>query len=154
MEQFAKEMLDGLVEIIGKLEAADNADVQDIMIKEAEKNASWGRFGLYDEDELLERIEMHLSELALASHDAEELEAKIEQRRTVIEHKINKLNPDAFNMLSRHRKDISEHFKNMNPKAYEHMVQRRKEHIERMEKNNPELAEIFKKLYNHRDNED
>ena len=154
MEQFAKEMLDGLVESIGKLEAADNADVQDIMIKEAEKNASWGRFGLYDEDELLERIEMHLSELALTSHDAEELEAKIEQRRTVIEHKINKLNPDAFNMLSRHRKDISEYFKNMNPKAYEHMVQRRKEHIERMEKNNPELAEKFKKLYNHRDNED
>lgn len=154
MEQFAKEMLDGLVESIGKLEAADNADVQDIMIKEAGKNASWGRFGLYDEDELLERIEMHLSELALTSHDAEELEAKIEQRRTVIEHKINKLNPDAFNMLSRHRKDISEYFKNMNPKAYEHMVQRRKEHIERMEKNNPELAEKFKKLYNHRDNEE
>ena len=93
---------------------------------------------------------MHLSELAITSHDAEELEAKIEQRRTVIEHKINKLNPDAFNMLSKHRKDMLEHFKNKNPKAYEHMVQRRKEHIERMEKTNPELAEKFKKLYNHK----
>ena len=30
------------------------------------------------------------------------------------------------------------------------MVQRRKEHIERMEKTNPELAEKFKKLYNHK----
>ena len=150
MEQFAKEMLDSLVESIKQLENTENADIQDVIIKEAEKNASWGRFGLYDEDELLERIEMHLSELAITSHDAEELEAKIEQRRTVIEHKINKLNPDAFNMLSKHRKDMLEHFKNKNPKAYEHMVQRRKEHIERMEKTNPELAEKFKKLYNHK----
>ena len=33
-------------------------------LKNAENHVSWGRIGLYDEEELLDRLEMHLSEMA------------------------------------------------------------------------------------------
>ena len=57
------------------------------------------------EDELLERVEMHLSELAQNSN-AEELEEHIEQRRLRLEAKIAKLNPDALKHLREHRKEV------------------------------------------------
>ncbi len=135
MEQFAGEMLDAIDKDSG--------------IEMIEQNVSWGRFGLFDEDELLERLEMHLSELALSSKNAEELEEKIERRRLVIEKKLSQINPEAIRILSSHRANIARHFQEKNPKAYAHMVERREEHLAHLEKTNPEMAEKFRELYRH-----
>ena len=77
---------------MGSSEFAEN------VLDKAESKNAWGRIGLFDEDELLERVEMHLSELAQNSN-AEELEEHIEQRRLRLEAKIAKLNPDALKHL-------------------------------------------------------
>ena len=121
--------------------------IPDNVLAEAESKNTWGRIGLFDEDELLERVEMHLSGLTQNNSNAEALEERIEERRLRLEAKIAKLNPDALAHLRQHRREVMLHFKENNPEAYKHMMERRMEHISKLEKENPELAAKMKKLY-------
>lgn len=140
MERLAMEIAQKMSET-----GAETADA----IKEAENRAAWGRIGLFDEDELLDRLEMHLSEIVQhGNHDPKEIEDKIEQRRAIVEHKLQNLNPQALKLLRQHRHKVAMHFKQTNPKAYEHMMRIRKEHIQRLEKMDPQLAAKMKELYN------
>ncbi|MDO5403086.1 MAG: SulP family inorganic anion transporter [Eubacteriales bacterium] len=143
----AEEMMDRLAYEIA--ENIANTDIrQEEAIKRAEKQVSWGRVGLFDEDEILDRLEMHIQEIAAkAGFDAKELEDKIEQRRVIVEYKLMKINPEALGMLKAHRKQMETHFRKTNPKAYEHMLQIRKEHILQLENDNPQLAAKMKTLY-------
>lgn len=142
LDKYAVQVTDDITSSIdgGSSELADN------VLDKAESKNAWGRIGLFDEDELLERVEMHLSELAQNSN-AEELEEHIEQRRLRLEAKIAKLNPDALKHLREHRKEVLQRFKENNPEAYAHMIQHRKEHISRLEKEKPELAAKMKEFY-------
>lgn len=139
MEQLAKEVAERITE-------AGDYDVDTIV--EAENNASWGRIGLFDEDELLAHLEMRLSDAQ------EELEERIELRRSIVESKIQNLNPEGLKVLRKHRQEVARHFKESSPEAYEHMLTRRKEHIEHLEKTNPALAEKLKSLYEQENSEE
>lgn len=118
MEQMATQMADELVH---------SKDHSMKGILKAEEHVPWGRMGLFDEDELLERLEFHLTELeAQGADDVEELEQRIEQRRQVIEAKINNLSPEALEILKRHRQEIEEHLKEQHPEYYQRMKEIRK----------------------------
>lgn len=122
MEQLATQMADELVH-------SQDHSMKGIM--EAEQHVHWGRMGLFDEDELLERLEFHLTELeAQGFDDVEEIEQRIEQRRQIIETKINNLSPEALELLKRHRHEIEEHLKEQHPEYYERMMEIRK-HMEK-----------------------
>lgn len=142
LDKFAVQMTDDITHM-----DENNEHIQDNVLAEAESKNTWGRIGLFDEDELLERVEMHLSELTQNNSNAEELEERIEERRLRLEAKIAKLNPDALAHLRQHRREVMLHFKENNPEAYKHMLERRMEHISKLEKENPELAAKMKKLY-------
>lgn len=142
LDKFAVQMTDDITHM-----DENNEHIQDNVLAEAESKNTWGRIGLFDEDELLERVEMHLSELTQNNSNAEELEERIEERRLRLEAKIAKLNPDALAHLRQHRREVMLHFKENNPEAYKHMMERRMEHISKLEKENPELAAKMKKLY-------
>ncbi len=118
MEQLATQMADELVH-------SKDHSMKGIM--EAEQHVPWGRMGLFDEDELLERLEFHLTELEEQGFDdVEEIEQRIEQRRRIIESKINNLSPEALELLKRHRAEIEEHLKEQHPEYYQRMVEIRK----------------------------
>ena len=142
LDKFAVQMTDDITHM-----EENSEHLTDNVLIEAESKNTWGRIGLFDEDELLERVEMHLSELAQNNSNAEELEERIEERRLRLEAKIAKLNPDALTHLRQHRKEVMLHFKENNPEAYKHMMERRMEHISKLEKEKPELAVKMKKLY-------
>lgn len=142
LDKFAVQMTDDITHM-----DENNEHIPDNVLAEAESKNTWGRIGLFDEDELLERVEMHLSELTQNNSNAEELEERIEERRLRLEAKIAKLNPDALAHLRQHRREVILHFKENNPEAYKHMMERRMEHISKLEKENPELAAKMKKLY-------
>lgn len=118
MERLATQMADELIH---------TKDHSINKILEAEQHVPWGRMGLFDEDELLERLEFHLTELEKqGADDVEEIEKRIEQRRKVIESKINNLSPEALELLKRHRHEIEEHLKEQHPEYYERMQEIRK----------------------------
>lgn len=142
LDKFAVQMTDDITHM-----DENNEHIPDNVLAEAESKNTWGRIGLFDEDELLERVEMHLSELTQNNSNAEELEERIEERRLRLEAKLAKLNPDALAHLRQHRREVMLHFKENNPEAYKHMMEHRMEHISKLEKVNPELAAKMKKLY-------
>ena len=119
MEQLASELAEKLIH-------SEDANYSMETIVEAESDASWGRVGLFDEDELLERLEMHLSELEDQNDvdvNIEKIEKRIEQRRKIIEKKIKNLSPEAMEMLKRHREEIEEPLKEKNPEYYERVME-------------------------------
>ena len=81
-------------------------------IVRTENSASWGPVGLFDEDELLNRLELYFSKLEEQGYqNVEEIEAKLEERRHVVEEKIKDLSPEALELLRKHRKEIEERLK-------------------------------------------
>lgn len=125
----AEEQMEHLVaEIAENLEHAKKINVQTLV--EAESDTSWGKVGLFDEDELLDRLEIYISELKKTGDttlEVGEIEKRIEQRRKVVEEKINRLNPNGLEMLKRHREEIEEHIKSEHPDYYEQIMEIRKE---------------------------
>ncbi|MBO5389349.1 MAG: STAS domain-containing protein [Lachnospiraceae bacterium] len=118
MERLATQMADELIH---------TKDHSMNKILEAEQHVPWGRMGLFDEDELLERLEFHLTELeAQGALDVAEIEERVEQRRKVIESKISNLSPEALELLKRHRHEIEEHLRLQHPEYYERMQEIRK----------------------------
>lgn len=150
MEQMA-------VEVAGKIAEKINDGTFDKVpeaIKDAEGLSFWGRIGLFDENELLDRIEMHMSEIVKRGKVTQEkLEEVIEKRREIVEHKLEQINPDALKTLYSHRRKLYEHFKEENSKAYEHVVELRKKHFKNLEQTDPELARKLMKMYGYDDEE-
>ena len=121
----AEEQMEHLVEEIARnLEHANRINVESLV--EAENHTAWGKIGLFDEDELLDRLEVFIEENGKSSVEVEEIEKRIEQRRKVIEEKISKLNPEGLEQLRKHREIIEEHIKKEHPDYYEHIMEIRK----------------------------
>lgn len=110
MEQLAQEMAERLVH-------SESHSIE--AIEEVEDDVFEGRVGLFDEDELLERLEMHLTELEKQgfadADEVEEIEESIEKRRKHIEKKISRLSPEALEMLKEHREELHGHIKEKHP---------------------------------------
>lgn len=131
----AEEQMEQLVaEVAENLAHAKKVSVATLV--EAENDTSWGRVGLFDEDELLDRLEIHLNEMEEHGDieiDVEEIERRIEQRRKIVEKKIKGLNPDALELLRKHRVEIEAHLKEEYPEYYERIMEIR-EHLEKEKK--------------------
>lgn len=88
---------------------------------------SWGRVGLFDEDELLNWLEIYFLELAKQGYpDVEEVEQSLEKRRLIVEEKLESISPEALELLRYHRKEIEEHLKEKRPEYYERYLELRK----------------------------
>ena len=140
LEKMAAEMADEIGSV--------KKDEKNVIV-DAEKHAAWGRIGLFDENELLERLEMHLfDDKKYPNLDIDDIEKRIDERRVVVEKKLAQINPDAIQMLKEHRKQILDRMKLHNPYAYEHMMEQKKKHYEHLKKKDPELAQKLKNFYN------
>lgn len=118
MEALAAEMAEKIVH---------SGDYSMENIVRTEKAASWGRVGLFDEDELLNWLELYLSELEGQDYpDIGQIEQRIEQRRHVVENKLKDLSPEALELLRHHRKELEERLKEKKPEYYEHYLELRK----------------------------
>lgn len=142
MDQIAQEIAD---EIIVTSQPSLQA------LEEAEEHTTWGRVGLFDEDELLDHLELRLEELAESGQFDEailtQLEDRIEQRRLILEEKLQSLNPVALNLLQAHRRQLARHFLDRDPEKYRRLLERRRALFEQFQRLHPELAEKLKALH-------
>ncbi len=85
----------------------------------------WKKLSTFDEDELLERLEMHLSEISerLGISEAEIVE-NIEKRRLELKSALRQ-NPEAYEMLREYEKKVENQLKEQNPEEYQHMKELR-----------------------------
>jgi len=119
MQQFANEMVASLSSI------QQPEDIANINIEKIEEKLEWGKIGLFDESELLDRLEIRLEQLLangkLNKIQLDELETIIEKRKEIIEEKIHLLNPKAKDLLHKRMEKVEEHLSKMNPKEFEHI---------------------------------
>lgn len=127
MQQIAEEIVETITE----------AGEED-SLEAAEGKTTWGRVGLFDEDELLDFLELRLEELAQSgeerSFNLEALEEKIEKRRLVVEEKLRHLNPKATELLHEHREQFEEHMRQNHPEEYARLLAAREKWHERQDK--------------------
>ncbi|MDO5519099.1 MAG: SulP family inorganic anion transporter [bacterium] len=117
-------------------------------IKEGIFASGWGKVSLYDEDELLERLEMHLQEIAKSTGCKEsEIEQMIEERRQYNQTKIEQINKKVSQTLKRHRHELAMQLMQLNPEAFEHWMEKRNEHLKRLEGEDPLLLNKWKEWY-------
>lgn len=82
----------------------------------------WDALGSFDEDILLESLEMHLEELSKSTGiDVDKLGALLEQRRERIYQHIKNSDESTFNKLRRHRQETIQMLKKHSPELLRHL---------------------------------
>ena len=114
---------------------------------EALEKSSFGRLALMDEDEILDRLEMRLDELAgKTGLSRETIGEELEKRRDIVEQKLEDVDPGALRRLKEYRKTHGETLRKRNREAYQQMIRRRQEHLKRLEQDYPDLARKLRQI--------
>ncbi|MBQ9045747.1 MAG: SulP family inorganic anion transporter [Oscillospiraceae bacterium] len=127
-EQFAEfEWLFGadadrkLDEMAGSI-AEEFAAVESATLADAEAHAGFSHPGVFDEDTLLDRIELHLEELAQAGELRRErlaaLEQRLEQQRLQVEQRLRARDPLAASLLRSRRERLRDRLRQKSPELY------------------------------------
>lgn len=117
-------------------------------LERAESYLLWGRINLFDEDELIDRLETKLSDMQKnAPEKARKLEEFLEKRRETIEHKMLELDPQILIRLKVQRGKYEELLQKNNPEAYQRLKQHRTEFIVNLKETDPELAKKYEEVY-------
>lgn len=133
-------------EIYLRLKNAKELTVKDV--EELEGLTRWGRFNLFDEDELLDRLEARILNRAVRHPDqAERIEAMLEQRRVMVEKRMTEIDPEARRRIREHRIEAAKSLLHSSPEEYEAQRKKRLQHIEALKKLNPELARSYYEIY-------
>jgi len=107
MQQLADELVMNLFDATKNI-SEDNFDK--VNFEEIEADISWGKIGLFDEEELLENLEIKLEQLAaeekLSLKRKNAFEILIKRRKAVVEQKVSNLNPLAIEMLHKHLEEV------------------------------------------------
>ncbi len=117
-EQFKSRIADELYEHIRDYQS----------LEEAEKSTHWGRFNLFDEEDLLDRLELRLIEFSEDTAETERLEQLIEQRRETIERKMLRMDPNVRRRLQQQHSRFLSRLQAEDPDAYALLQQYREKH--------------------------
>ena len=115
---------------------------------EAEKNTFWGRINLFDEEEIIDILEVRL--IKMLEEDPRRIlriEKLLESRRERIENRMLKMDPDFLKRLKVRRNRFAQKLMRSDPEEYKKLMELRREYLEGLEKHNPELAVKYKELY-------
>lgn len=141
-ESHKEEMVNELLEMIDSMELSDSG------IELALQQTYWGRINLFDEDELIDRLEMRLFNLRdTDSKKSSRIEKFLEERRSHIEKRMLEMDPQILTRIKKNRLQYGKALKESDPQAYGHLMQSRKEYISRLRITDPELAEKYSGYY-------
>ncbi len=122
-EDFKKRLADEIYETVIK---HDNTESN--LIEVAENSTHWGKFNLFDEEDLLDRLELRIIKLSESDKDIERLEYLINERRSKIEQKMLKMDSHAIERLKKQRAKFLDTLKENDVSAYEMLVRYRESH--------------------------
>ena len=100
-----------------------------------------------DSEEILEHLQLHLSEISrkLGIPEAQ-IEEAIERRKLRIAHRIEMRDPDAFARIKEHNRRFEESLKNDKPELYDLLMKHRREAIKHLRAADPEYADMIEEL--------
>ena len=98
------------------------------LIETAENSTHWGKFNLFDEEDLLDRLELRIIKLSDSGKDIDRLEYLINERRKKIEQKMLKMDSHAIERLQKQRKKFLDNLREKDISTYEMLVKYRENH--------------------------
>ena len=111
-------------------------------------HGSWNGVGDLDSEELLEHLQLHLSEISKKLGIPEsQIEEAIERRKLRIAQRIGQRDPAAFARIKERTQHFEETLRRDDPKLYEFLISHRREAIKHLRVSEPEYAEMIEKLY-------
>lgn len=120
----------------------------DISLDEAERRSSWGRVGLFDEDMLLDYVELNLEEMeeagSIESQQLAELEEQIEEMRPELSAAVIGVTPKTREYMKQHSEQLRQKMAQRHPRQVERMRQHRKELLAKRERYRNPGADDFK----------
>lgn len=110
------------------------AQTPGMTLEEAECRSSWGRVGLFDENMLLDYVELNLEEMeeagSIGSQQLESLEEIIEEMRPELS-SASEVTPKTRDYMRKHSEQIRQRMAKRHPKQYERLSRHRKELLEK-----------------------
>ena len=107
-------------------------------VAEAEAHSSWGRIGLFDENTLLDYVELNLEEMAqagvLEAKTLDSLEEQVEDSRPQLDAPLREFTAQTRSYIQEHDSGLRRHMAKRHPKAYERVVKHRQQLRERLKK--------------------
>ncbi len=92
---------------------------------------NWHQLSAFDEDELLKRLELHLSELAVKlGVTEEEALGYVERHRNYLKQRLENLNPDIPPLLEAYEKKLEKRLNSEQPENYEKLKNIKKRYYE------------------------
>lgn len=89
-------------------------------------HGSWHQMASMDEDEWLEHLEAHLTEIVrISGADEDQVAGRFEKRRQALWEKLKKEHPELAENFEKRRQALDEHLKQHHPEVYEKVVQLR-----------------------------
>ncbi len=121
---------------------------KEFSLEDAEKRGVWGRINYFDEDEIIDRVELRLiSMLEEDPESAEKFMDMLEKRREYIEMKMLSMDSKVLDRLAEMRRKYAEDFKRIDPENYARLLAKRMEYIRSVNDAHPDLAEKYKEIY-------
>lgn len=109
---------------------------------------SWSGVSELDSEELLEHLQLHLTEIAEKLGIPEiQVEEEIERRKLQIAKLIEQRDSAAFNRIKEQFSAFESSLKADNPELYGKLIEHRKQAVEHLRSSEPELTAIIEKLY-------
>ena len=122
-EKFKSDLADEIYHNVTEQKDFDND-----IIETAENSTHWGKFNLFDEEDLLDRLELRLIEFSESDKELDKLEELINKRRKKIEEKMLKMDSHVIERLKKQREKFLKTLEEKNPTAYEHLIKYREKH--------------------------
>lgn len=89
-------------------------------------HGSWHQMASMDEDEWLEHLEAHLTEIVrISGADEDQVANRFEQRRQALWEKLKKEHPELAENFKKRRQILDEHLRKHHPEVYEKVIQLR-----------------------------
>ena len=145
-EEIKQQLMQEILRKIKELPAGSAIDVKTLIRIETE--TSWGRMGLLDEDDILERLEAELTRMKVEDEEKRRtLEYALEERKEQIASHLHEVNERNLHLVERRRDHYEAKLKENDPHAYELLIRMRTAHISKVEETNPKLAARLRKRY-------
>ena len=142
-EDFKKELTE---EIYQSLKADDELSAE--TVEKISSLTRWGRLNMFDEDELLDRLETRLLDRAIRHPDqAERIVNALEERRRVIEARMPGMDSKVMKRIRRRRLERAGRLCENDPEAFERRREKRLKYLSLLEKTNPVLAQRYRSVY-------
>ena len=142
-EEFKRELTEEIYQSL-----KNDEELSAVTVEKISSLTRWGRLNMFDEDELLDRLETRLLDRAIRHPErAERIVSALEERRRVIEAKMPAMDSKVMKRIRMSRLERAGRLYKNDPEAFRLRNEKRIKYLSMLDEINPKLAERYRTVY-------